>query len=68
MAAVATMGFRKIRPQDEQVMAKRVWSRSRKVTEFEQKWAEMNGSKHCLSTVNGTNAIAPLGCSLTLVQ
>ena len=45
-------------PQMNEVMAKRVWSRSRKVTEFEQKWAEMNGSKHCLSTVNGTNALS----------
>ncbi len=48
----------KFDPKMNEVMANRVWSRSRKVTEFEQKWAEMNGSKHCLSTVNGTNALS----------
>lgn len=45
-------------PKMNEVMANRVWSRSRNVTEFEKKWAEMNGSKHCLSTVNGTNALS----------
>ncbi len=48
----------KFDPKMNEVMAKRVWSRSSKVTEFEQKWAEMNGSKHCLTTVNGTNALS----------
>ncbi|MDY0168333.1 MAG: DegT/DnrJ/EryC1/StrS family aminotransferase [Thermoguttaceae bacterium] len=34
-----------------------VWSRSKVVTEFEQKWAEMLGAKRCLATTNGTNAL-----------
>lgn len=34
-----------------------VWSRANTVTEFEQKWAQMIGSKRCLSLVNGTNAL-----------
>lgn len=48
----------KFNPKMSQVMESGVWSRSRKVTEFEKKWAEMHGSKHCLSTVNGTNALS----------
>jgi dTDP-4-amino-4,6-dideoxygalactose transaminase len=48
----------KFDPRMNEVMAKRVWSRSGKVTEFEKKWAEMNGSKYCLTTVNGTNALS----------
>lgn len=34
-----------------------VWSRSKVVDEFEKKWAELIGSKRCLSVVNGTNAL-----------
>ena len=44
-------------PMNE-VMGNRVWSRSKKVAEFEKRWAEMHGSKHCLTTVNGTNALS----------
>ncbi len=35
-----------------------IWSRSKLVTEFEEKWAAMMGSKHCLAVVNGTNALS----------
>lgn len=45
-------------PRMNEVMAKRVWSRGAKVSEFEKEWAKINGSKHCLSTVNGTNALS----------
>ena len=48
----------KFDPRMSQVMASGNWSRSGKVNEFEKKWAEMHGSKHCLSTVNGTNALS----------
>ena len=34
-----------------------VWSRHNVVAEFESKWAEINGAKRCLTTVNGTNAL-----------
>ena len=34
-----------------------VWSRAGVVNEFEKKWAETIGSKRCLATVNGTNAL-----------
>lgn len=33
------------------------WSRSRTVSEFEEKWANTIGAKRCLTTVNGTNAL-----------
>lgn len=33
------------------------WSRSKLVSEFEKKWAELIGSKRCLAVVNGTNAL-----------
>ena len=39
------------------VMRSGVWSRRNVVTEFEEKWAETVGAKHCLTTVNGTNAL-----------
>jgi perosamine synthetase len=39
------------------VMRSGVWSRHDVVTEFEKKWAETLGAKHCLTTVNGTNAL-----------
>ena len=48
----------KFNSQMNEVMGNRVWSRSKKVTEFEKRWAEINGSKHCLTTVNGTNALS----------
>lgn len=48
----------KFNPKMNEVMGNLVWSRSDKVAEFEKKWAEMNGSKHFLSTVNGTNALS----------
>lgn len=48
----------KFNPKMNEIMASGVWSRSRTVTEFENKWAELHGSKHCLSTVNGTNALS----------
>ncbi|MDD2476010.1 MAG: DegT/DnrJ/EryC1/StrS family aminotransferase, partial [Dysgonamonadaceae bacterium] len=39
------------------VMRSGVWSRRNTVTEFEQQWAKIIGSKRCLSVVNGTNAL-----------
>jgi len=41
-----------------EVMQSGIWSRRSKVSDFEKKWAEMNGVKHCLATVNGTNALS----------
>jgi dTDP-4-amino-4,6-dideoxygalactose transaminase len=35
-----------------------VWSRSKLVKEFEEKWAQMMGAKYCLAVVNGTNALS----------
>jgi perosamine synthetase len=34
-----------------------VWSRSKVTSEFEDQWANMIGTKRCLSVVNGTNAL-----------
>jgi len=34
-----------------------VWSRSGLVAEFEKKWAVLIGTKRCVTTVNGTNAL-----------
>ena len=48
----------KFNPRINEVMNKGVWSRSDRVSEFERKWASMHGSKHCLTTVNGTNALS----------
>ena len=39
------------------VMRSGIWSRHDVVNEFEKKWAEINGSSRCLTTVNGTNAL-----------
>ena len=39
------------------VLRSGVWSRKKVVTEFENKWAELIGSKRCLAVVNGTNAM-----------
>lgn len=40
------------------VMRKLVWSRSKLVTQFEEEWAQMIGTNHCLAVVNGTNALS----------
>ena len=40
-----------------EVIRSGVWSRSKVVDEFEQRWAEVIGSKRCLAVVNGTNAL-----------
>jgi perosamine synthetase len=34
-----------------------VWSRADLTSRFEQRWAQMIGTKRCLATVNGTNAL-----------
>jgi dTDP-4-amino-4,6-dideoxygalactose transaminase len=39
------------------VLRSRVWSRAEVTAEFEKKWAELIGTKRCLSVVNGTNAL-----------
>ncbi|HBK32222.1 DegT/DnrJ/EryC1/StrS family aminotransferase [Limibacterium fermenti] len=39
------------------VLRSGVWSRSKVTEEFESKWAELIGTKRCLSVVNGTNAL-----------
>lgn len=39
------------------VLRSGVWSRSKVVNEFEEKFAKIIGSKRCLTTVNGTNAM-----------
>lgn len=40
-----------------EVLRSRVWSRAKVTAEFEKKWAELIGTKRCLSVVNGTNAL-----------
>jgi len=40
-----------------EVMRSGVWSRAGVVTEFEEKWAALIGSKRCVTLVNGTNAM-----------
>lgn len=45
-----------------EVLRSGVWSRAAKVNEFETRFAEVMGSKRCLTTVNGTNALI---CALT---
>ncbi len=44
-------------PKLLEVMRSGVWSRGKLTTEFEQKWAELMGSKRALAVVNGTNAL-----------
>ena len=39
------------------VLRSGVWSRSETTSLFEKEWAGMLGSKRCLTTVNGTNAL-----------
>lgn len=39
------------------VLQSGVWSRAKVTDEFEKSWAEMIGTKRCLSVVNGTNAL-----------
>ncbi|MDO5552320.1 MAG: DegT/DnrJ/EryC1/StrS family aminotransferase [Planctomycetia bacterium] len=41
-----------------EVLDRRVWSRSKLVTEFEEQWAEKIGTQFCLAVVNGTNALS----------
>ncbi len=41
-----------------QVLHGSTWHRGRLVKEFEEKWAALMGSKHCLAVVNGTNALS----------
>jgi len=48
----------KFDPRMSELMQSGAWVRSSKTNEFEKKWAEMNGVKHCLATVNGTNALS----------
>lgn len=48
-------------PSVIKVLRSGVWSRANVVTEFEDTWAKTIGSKRCLTTVNGTNAMI---CSL----
>lgn len=40
-----------------EVLRSGVWSRAAVVEEFEQKWAEIIGTKRCLAVINGTNAL-----------
>lgn len=40
-----------------EVMRSGIWSRNKVVTEFENRWSKMIGSKRCLAVVNGTNAL-----------
>lgn len=40
-----------------EVIRSGVWSRRNLVTEFEKRWADLIGSKRCLTVVNGTNAL-----------
>ena len=40
-----------------QVLRSGVWSRNKRVSEFEKKWAEMLGAKRALLTTNGTHAL-----------
>jgi len=40
-----------------EVMRSGVWSRAKVTDEFEKKWAQLMGSKRCLSVVNGTSAL-----------
>lgn len=40
-----------------QVLRSGVWSRAKVTAEFEAKWAEITGTKRCLSLVNGSSAL-----------
>lgn len=44
-------------PHVLEVLRSGVWSRAGVVDEFEKTWAQTIGSKRCLTTVNGTNAL-----------
>src|SRR5699024_1917690 len=44
-------------PQVLEVMRSGVWSRSKMVDEFEERFAKVMGTERCLTTVNGTNAM-----------
>jgi perosamine synthetase len=39
------------------VLRSGIWSRAQVTDEFEKKWANLIGTKRCLSVVNGTNAL-----------
>ncbi len=45
-------------PEIAAVMKRGVWSRSKLVTEFENRWANAIGNKFALAVVNGTNALS----------
>ncbi len=49
---------KKFNPKMNEVVESLTWSRSRNVSQFEKKWADTHGMKHCLTTVNGTNALS----------
>jgi dTDP-4-amino-4,6-dideoxygalactose transaminase len=40
-----------------EVIRSGIWSRSKVVSEFEQKWAGVCGTTRCLGVINGTNAL-----------
>ena len=44
-------------PEVLKVLRSGIWSRAGVVKEFEEKWAATIGTKRCLTTVNGTNAL-----------
>lgn len=48
-------------PRVVEVLRSGVWSRAKVVKEFEETWAKTIGTKRCVTTVNGTNAMI---CSL----
>ncbi len=45
-------------PEVTKVLHAGIWSRSKLVKEFEEKWAALMGAKYCLAVVNGTNALS----------
>ncbi len=49
---------KKFNPKMNEVMESLTWSRAKNVNQFEKSWAELHGMKHCLTTVNGTNALS----------
>ena len=50
------------------VMRSGIWSRRNVVAEFEKKWAETLGIRHCLTTVSGTNTLMKKPLQVTLMQ
>jgi perosamine synthetase len=47
-----------------EVLRSGIWSRAKVVAEFEQRWAEVVGTKRCLAVINGTNALIASMASL----